>query len=72
MSIEERKVYVLKCDGCGRIDGSDDEYQFWIDRESAEVAAEYGAYLIQGDKHYCSDCWEHDDDDNLIIKNKQV
>lgn len=71
MSIIESKVYILKCDGCGHIDGSGDEYQFWRDKESAEISAEYGNYIKQGNNHYCSDCLEYDDDDNLIIKNKQ-
>lgn len=72
MSIVSKTFFAVKCDNCGKYSGEGSGYEFWVDIESTELSAEYGGYIKQGDNHYCDDCWEHDDDDNLIIKNKQV
>lgn len=36
------------------------EIRFWASRESDWIKEEHN--------HYCPDCYEYDDDDNLIIK----
>jgi hypothetical protein len=33
----------------------------------AEDVAMEADWIREGDEHYCTDCFEYDDDDNLII-----
>ena len=58
--------YNVKCDCCGRL--ADEE--MWHNEECTirgEVMGEEG-WLTLGGKDYCRDCWEYDDDDNIITK----
>ena len=60
MSIVKEYSYNIKCDVCGRL---------YI-KESKEASSEYllgdGEWLRLGGKDYCPDCWEYDEDDNII------
>ena len=38
--------------------------------KSKDIAIDSG-WIKHEDKHYCFNCYEHDDNDELIIKNKQ-
>ena len=64
----------LSCDNCGEIykdeDGSG--FSIWVAESDAKDAAESdGWYMLDDDeKHYCPNCHDIDDEDNLIIKSK--
>jgi hypothetical protein len=68
--IEKIEMYSVSCDVCETILETD--YSCWNHPEDAvEEAAEYGWHR-DGDKHYCPDCHKFDDNDNVIIKLKEV
>ena len=66
--IKEVKMYSVICDRCGRIleDGA-----FWEDKSSAISYALKSKWAEIGDKHYCPDCYEFDDElDEYVPKKK--
>jgi len=72
MTIVSKEFYAVKCDGCGKLfpeDSEYDEYAYWDDKNYAVQCAIEGDWLIdeQGDE-YCPNCYDFDDDDNVVIK----
>lgn len=61
--------YTVKCDNCGKL-YSDEHcgYTAWADEYGAIQNASDADWLKEDDKDYCPDCYEYDDEDNLIIK----
>ena len=62
--IVEDTFYNVRCDICGE----DANPQWWNEKSSAKADAEEANYKFLGGKHYCPDCWEWDDDDNIVTK----
>ena len=63
MSLLKEYFYNIKCDVCGCL----------YDEESWQASSEYfsgepeeNGWLKLGGKDYCPDCWEYDEDDNII------
>ena len=71
--IKEVKSYALICDNCGKtyIENYHD-YSVWLEPDTAIEEAEYEDWIEHEDKHYCPNCYELDDDDNIVIKNNKV
>lgn len=70
--IAKTEMYTIVCDNCGLDIGSTQEYSCHADEQAAEENAMEGDWLKEGDKHYCTDCFKYDDEDNLIIdKNRK-
>jgi len=61
--------YTVVCDNCGKqYCDEQNGYSAWnYEHAAMEYASEEG-WLKEDDKHYCPDCYEYDDNDNLIIK----
>jgi hypothetical protein len=61
---------VLECNNCKKVFENNSGHSVFADEESAkEDANEIGWYMDRGEnKHYCDECWQYDDNDNLIIK----
>ena len=70
--IKEVKMYTVICDNCGKNALENDEYSCWsVPFAATEIADEKGWYNDnQTCENYCDECWQYDDDDNLIIKQK--
>ena len=68
--IKKVEMYTVVCDGCGRDVGNDQEYSCWNDESSAEENAMNSGWVEHNDEHYCPDCYEYDDNDELILKVK--
>ena len=66
--LKEVKMYTVVCDNCGKDVNKDAEYSAWNDKRHAEEVAMEADWIKENDKHYCSDCFTYDDDDNLLIK----
>lgn len=66
--LKEVKMYTVVCDNCGKDVNKDAEYAAWNDKRHAEEVAMESDWIKENDKHYCSDCFTYDDDDNLLIK----
>lgn len=70
--IKEVKMYTVICDNCGKDALEGDEYSCWSEPFAAsEIADEKGWHIDNTENlAYCPDCWEYDDDDNLVINKK--
>ena len=62
--ISEEKCYVMTCDKCGVVCNE----QGYADKNDVLEAANNCEWYISENNHYCPDCYEMDDDDNLVIK----
>ncbi len=67
--IVQQTFYAVKCDNCGKIENNG-EIEFWSDEETAIYIASDSEFYIGETIHFCVDCHEIDDDDNLIIYRK--
>ncbi len=65
--IKEITIYTVICDNCGVDSNANGEYMGWNDLEYAESLASEDDWIKDIDKHYCNDCYNYDDEDNLII-----
>jgi hypothetical protein len=66
--IKRIDCFTVICDNCGKDAFEQDEIMGLDDKRFAEAYAVEGDFKVKGSKHYCPDCYEYDDDDNLIIK----
>lgn len=66
--IVEIMMYTVKCDNCGE-QFSYDEFAGFTDFGYALDMA-YNSGWNTEDKHYCPDCWELDDEDNVVVITK--
>jgi len=67
--ITKINAFVCECDNCGA-DFTDENTGytiFMLESDVKEHASEDG-WHTDGDKHYCPECHDFDDDDNLVIK----
>jgi hypothetical protein len=64
-------MYAARCDGCGKEVRLMGEYAAFAEKECVEDDLRDSEYKFDGDKHYCSDCWSYDDNDNLIFKQQK-
>lgn len=68
--IEEIKAFQAKCDKCGKYlewygEGIIVNFETEIDCENSLRESEWETI---NDKHYCSDCWEYDDNSEVVVK----
>jgi hypothetical protein len=68
--IKEIQMFTVVCDNCGLDVLREHEYSGVDNKDYVENCAMEEGWIKQGDNHYCSDCFDYDKDDNLIIKNK--
>lgn len=66
--IKELTIYTVICDNCGKDVSFGQEFAGWNDKDYAFDIAVDAYWHICEDNQYCPDCFEYDDDDNLIIK----
>ena len=66
--VKEVTMFTVVCDNCGKDVNKDAEYSAWNEKTFAEDIAMEADWIKENDKHYCSDCFTYDDDDNLLIK----
>ena len=65
--IKSIEMYTVICDGCGKDSNEDAHFVAWGCKIYAEDVAMEADWIRECDEHYCTDCFEYDDDDNLII-----
>ena len=66
--IQKVTMYTVICDNCGKDSNADSDFSCWNDMGWAQEEALESDWIKEEDKHYCPDCYEYDDDDNLVIK----
>ena len=72
--IKQVTMYSVVCDRCGK--SFIDEFNgivAWLDEGTAKEQAMESEWAEIGDKHYCSDCYEFDEElDEYVPKKKGV
>lgn len=56
----------IKCDVCGVL--ADEEIWHADENTVGSIAQESNWHFTDDEKHYCPDCWEYGDNDEIIIK----
>ena len=64
---KEVKMYTIVCDNCKNDAGSESDYSCWNDENAAEDVAIESDWLKDDNKHYCPDCYDYDQYDNIVI-----
>lgn len=65
------ETYKLVCDSCGETFEDGNGFTCYTDDPDGSLIwgdASASDWLKVGDKHYCPDCWNWNDDDNIITK----
>lgn len=68
--LKEVKMFTIICDSCGKDVNSDSEFSCWNDEGYLEDIRTNSDWEKVDEKHYCTNCYEYDENDNLIIKKK--
>lgn len=63
--IVTREFHNVECDHCGQLL---DEETWWDDKNDLSGILDECGWKELGNKHYCDNCWERDDDDNIVTK----
>lgn len=70
---QEVKSVILFCDCCGEEYRNDEGFVCYVgDEDGSQIwdDADKDGWLEFGGKHYCPDCYSHDEDDESIIITK--
>ncbi len=67
MTFQPVTYYKCVCDRCGCNTSDNPVYSAWSDTEGAWWEAECSDWAEIDDHHYCPDCWEYDEDGEVII-----
>jgi hypothetical protein len=67
--IKELKIYTVICDSCGKDSADGAEYAGWNDKDFSVDCAVDDDWVKHPDgiHHYCPNCYEYNDDDELVI-----
>lgn len=69
MAIFEQKAYGVKCDVCDTVYMNEySGFSLWADENSVKEEARDDSWLIEDGKCYCPNCYDIDEDDNVVIK----
>ena len=63
--IKDKTVYTYICDKCGKDICDETDYIGWNDLGVYDIYDE--GWVEVGDKHYCPDCYDYNEEDELII-----
>lgn len=72
MGIIPVEMYTAECDNCG-VHAEFGDFSCYGDKDRVrEDCDTQGWHFVDynNGKCYCEDCWQYDDNDNLVIKNK--
>lgn len=66
--IKTIEMFTVVCDGCGADVCEGEEFSAWNDEGYVEDIASNNGWEKVNDKHYCDDCFEYDDNGEIILK----
>ncbi len=69
--IQKITMYTCVCDNCNKSADEGGEYSCWGDEYTARAMAAESDFIEHKGNDYCSDCWDIDDNDNIIIDEKK-
>ncbi len=67
MSIEKVEMFTVVCDNCGKSADEGTDFSCWNDENHASEVAMESGFIKEGILHYCPECFDYDDDDQLTI-----
>jgi hypothetical protein len=67
--LKEVKMFTIVCDNCDKDVNYESEYSGWSEESYVEEIRQEAGWVKYDDEHYCPDCFEYDDEDELVIKN---
>jgi hypothetical protein len=70
MSYKELKMYTIICDGCGKDLQDGELFAGWSEKSYLDEEADNKDWVEVDDKNYCDECHEYNDNDELVIFNK--
>lgn len=65
--VQEKTMYGVMCDNCKDTLETYDGIAFWHNQDDAEENAMNKDWLDSEGKHYCPDCFSHNNEDELVI-----
>lgn len=65
--LKEIEAFTIICDNCGADVNEPCDYAFWNDASYVEDIREDAGWIKLDDKHYCTDCFEYNDNDELTL-----
>ena len=70
------ETFKIVCDCCGQVFQDGDDFVCFIDDQDGTLiegeALESEWHKTANGKHYCSDCWQWDNDDNIATMDGHV
>ncbi len=69
MSYIKQYFHNIKCDRCGTLL---DEEMWHHEKDTLESFLEDNGFIEHKGKHYCIDCYDYDDEDNIKIKSNDI
>lgn len=67
MAVEKVQMFTVICDHCKIDIGINQEYSCYNDEISAKENAMNSDWLFHDNKHYCNDCYDYDDNDQIVL-----
>jgi hypothetical protein len=67
--IKELIMYTILCDNCTVDVMTNHEFSGLGDIDDVKDVCNDSGWHREGDKHYCNNCFSHDEDGNVIIHN---
>lgn len=61
-------MFTIICDGCGKDVNADSDISAWNDEGYLENIRNDADWVKVDEKHYCTNCYEYDQNDNMLIK----
>ena len=67
--ITTEQMFGIVCDNCKECFCDDSTgFAFYSTKEFVLDQAKEGDWEVVNEKHYCPDCWSHDDDGNVMLQ----
>lgn len=67
--IKEIITYTVICNSCGKDVHEGSGFSGFDDKDYVKQVAVEANWITKDDKHYCLECYQYDDEDNLVFKN---
>lgn len=71
MAISEVECFMVECDHCKDMFENSEGFSIFVDQGSAKEECRDADWLIENNKCYCPNCYDYDENDNIIIKTKK-
>ncbi len=71
MSFIKIEMYTVKCDNC-HDEFQTNDYSCFTDKQLSWEQAEHWTWTEHEGNHYCDECWDYGDEDEIIINTSRT